>query len=258
MTNGLLAHNIYLALAYILSAKLCQSFAIEPGNVTPIWLASGICYTWVYVKGYRVLPGVFFGAFIGNTSAYAFSQGAPTPFLTLLAGSLNGLGDVLCIWFGIALMRAFAPGNSILDNVKSSALFVVGPVIIGSMISALFGVTGLWVAGLVPTDSYFTVFQTWTVGDFMGILLLVPFLESLFVRKLNFSFKAKAHATESFACLALATILIYLAIRYDGMFLSHFSLFSLVPILTLYSVRQQESVITATAFLIGMFAIGMA
>lgn len=70
---NIILENILLATSYLIFAKFCQLVAIEPGNISPIWLSSGICFAWVYWRGYKLLPGDFIGAFIGNVSAYIFS-----------------------------------------------------------------------------------------------------------------------------------------------------------------------------------------
>lgn len=250
-----LLHNLLLVIAYVAGAKLCQSFAIEPGNVTPIWLSSGVSFIWVYLKGNKVLPGVFVGAFVGNVSAYIFSPDAPDTMLCILAGLLNGLGDSLCVWTGVTLLKTFAPNQHVFSNIKTASLFIFGSVVLGSMISALFGVTGLWLAGLIPTAIYSEVFVTWTVGDFMGILLLVPILESVLARNLRPKFKNPQQLLETLVFLLIAMGSIFLSIRYQGSFTSYLAIVTLVPLLTIYSVRQQEFVVTSAAFFIGAFTL---
>ena len=254
MTNVAL-HNVGLAAAYILGAKLCQSFAIDPGNVTPIWISSGISFIWVYHQGYRVLPGVFLGAFIGNVSAYLFDTGALPIELSLGAGVMNGIGDALCIFIGVWIMRRFAGQQPICASIKTATIFIIGPVILGSGVSALFGVTGLWIAGLVPTEAYSNVFITWTIGDFMGILLLVPILESLLIRKLKPIYQATDDIIETVLFLALVAVLIVVAVQKYGSFTSHLAIYGLAPLLTIYSVRQQEIKVTLAAFFVGVLTL---
>ncbi|GMM83989.1 ATP-binding protein [Pseudoalteromonas sp. MTN2-4] len=255
MNLSLVLQNLYLAASYVIAAKLCQYFAIEPGNVTPIWLASGICFIWVYLMGNKLLPGVFLGAFIGNVSAYIFNDESPSTLLSIFAGSMNGLGDLLCIWVGVSTMKKLFPNKYILDNVSSVAVFIIVPVILGSLISATFGVTGLWIAELIPSSAFLNVFVTWTIGDFMGILLLVPFLESFLIKKQKLHLNNKYEALEILSILFTAIILIFIEIKFHGQFLSHISIFILIPLLTLYSVRQKEVIITFSAFFLGIFAI---
>jgi integral membrane sensor domain MASE1 len=50
-----------VALVYVLTARLSQIFAIEPGNITPVWIPSGIMLSWVILRGHFLLAGVFLG-----------------------------------------------------------------------------------------------------------------------------------------------------------------------------------------------------
>ena len=43
---------LMLALVYAGSARLSQVFAISPGNITPVWLPSGIILAAILRRGY--------------------------------------------------------------------------------------------------------------------------------------------------------------------------------------------------------------
>jgi len=50
---------LLIAFAYWVLARLGQLVAIHPGNVTPVWPASGFALAVVMWRGYRVWPGVW-------------------------------------------------------------------------------------------------------------------------------------------------------------------------------------------------------
>ena len=171
-----LAEIATLAVIYFVTARLGQLLAIPPGNITPVWLPSGIILAAVLTRGYRVWPGIFLGAFAGNVWAY-FSAASPGAVLKCLcAGAANGLGDSLCAVAGAYLIQrttgSRAPLNRAMDLVK---LIGYGGVV-GGGISALLGVTSLCLAGFLPWAQSGPALATWWIGDGMGVLLLTPLL----------------------------------------------------------------------------------
>ena len=69
------AEIIAAALLYILLARIGQFFAIPPGNITPVWIPSGVMLALVLLRGRYLLTGVFFGAMLGNAWAYIDTSG---------------------------------------------------------------------------------------------------------------------------------------------------------------------------------------
>jgi signal transduction histidine kinase len=249
-------HNVLLALVYFFVAKFCQYFAIEPGNVTPIWLSSGICFVWVYMMGYKLLPGVFLGAFLGNVTAYIFPIVTEEIVNALLAGLFNGVGDTLCIFIGVYAVKQVIKENELLGDLKTATTFVFVGSLLSSFISALFGVSGLCILGIIPFEAYFNVFITWFVGDAIGILLPVPVFFNLFInRKIK---QVNFHFSLIFECvvgLALILGLLFASISTGTHFLIDIPVFILVPLLAVAAFRHPEPVINIIILLIGFFAL---
>lgn len=173
---------LLLALVYVATAKIGQTLAISPGNVTPVWIPSGIMLAAVLFIGSRVWPGIFLGAFFGNT--WAYSDGANGELAaTLIAGISNGLGDTLCFLVGARLIIHFAGTNFPFENSRHVAFFILYGALLGSTISALFGATSLSLVDIIPWSQYSDVLITWWVGDAVGILLITPFLLYWAMRK---------------------------------------------------------------------------
>ena len=156
---------------------------------------------------------------------------------------------------GVYLMRKFSGGDSSLTC--GSAAFYAGAAVLGSLISASFGVTGMWLAGMIPSEFYLSVFTTWTMVDIMGIVVLVPILESIIVRKLNSEFSDRNEEIETMTFLALSALLMYIAITSYGQFASLVAACALVPVLTIYSVRHREFVVTTAAFFLGAYTLAI-
>ena len=75
-----------LAVLYFVTARIGQLLAIPPGNITPVWIPSGLILAAVLVRGDRVWPGIFLGAFAGNVWAYFSPASTGTLLRCLLAG----------------------------------------------------------------------------------------------------------------------------------------------------------------------------
>lgn len=167
-----------LAAAYALTARLGQLFAIEPGNVTPVWLPSGVILAAIVLRGVYLWPGIWLGAFVGNVWAYIGFEDPATLLRAVGAGTANGFGDVFCALIGARALR-LSPG---LPHTSVSALsaLVWQAGILGSLVSAVIGVGSLHLAGFLPGESVLNVAVTWWAGDGMGVLLVGGPLLALF------------------------------------------------------------------------------
>lgn len=166
---------ICVAILYIVTAKVGQQFAIPPGNITPVWLPSGIMVALVIIRGYGIWPGIFIGAFIGNVSAYIDFDSVNLILSAFASASFNGLGDTLGIVGSVYFFNKFSrePTNTFF-NLASFWRFVMLCAFLGAGISALFGVTGLALFGYIDSASYATSLLTWWTGDSVGVLLITP------------------------------------------------------------------------------------
>lgn len=163
-----------LALVYFLTAKLGQLLAIPPGNITPIWIPSGIILFAVLWRGSWIWPGIFIGAFLGNAWAYFDPSSVQSTVMTLLSGAMNGAGDTLCALVGARLIVLFCGSAYPFHSVKCVLNFLFFGAFLGSLISAVMGVSGLVLGGILERDAFATALTTWFVGDAVGIILLTP------------------------------------------------------------------------------------
>lgn len=166
--------NVALAVLYITMARIGQLLAIPPGNITPVWLPSGIILAAVLLRGNHVWPGIFAGAFVGNVWAYWNSESATAIARCLFAGSANGLGDALGAVVGVWLIVRTTGGRDPFARAVNVVALIVFGAIVASAISALFGVTALCLTGFVPWPDYARSLLTWCTGDGVGVLMVTP------------------------------------------------------------------------------------
>lgn len=163
-----------VAIVYILTARLGQILAIPPGNVTPVWIPSGIMLAWALLRGPGIWPGVFLGALAGNVWAYVDLTSASGITSAVIAGVPNGAGDVLASVGCSLLLHKRSEPLKLFESVSAAVAFLVIGVAGGALVSAVFGVTGLLAAGQISIDAYGYVFATWFTGDAIGVLILAP------------------------------------------------------------------------------------
>lgn len=171
-----LACTLGIAALYVLTARIGQPLALPPGNVTPVWLPSGIMFALAVLWGPRVAPGVFLGAFAGNAWACFSVDSLSTTLRALAAGTSNGLGDVLATVGMALLLQRLRGTDRFFDRAGDVAAFVLVGAGLGGLISAVFGVGTLLGLGFLPADAAPVAFLTWWTGDGVGVVLLAPMM----------------------------------------------------------------------------------
>ena len=169
-----------VALVYFISARVGQVFAIPPGNITPVWLPSGLMVALALIRGPGIWPGVFLGAFAGNVWAYFSLDSWGLAVSALFAGFCNGLGDVFSTVGAVQLLLMLIKQNNILSSFRDFGLFLLLVVILGAAVSAVAGVSSLAYMGFIPWSEYWPILITWWTGDAVGVLLITPLLLSWF------------------------------------------------------------------------------
>lgn len=233
---GGLAEIVLVAVTYILFARLGQLVAIPPGNVTPVWLPSGIMLAWALIRGPQIWPGVFLGAAIGNSWAYLHLDSLQGLLATVFAGSMNGIGDVLSTAGAAYLIRRYANDFDPLNRVTSVTWLLVVGAAGGSLASAVFGVSGLVIAGLLDLEACFRTMATWWTGDAIGVITLT--CACLFLAKAFRDppgFKCRAECAVNLLLIAAAGLLTLAA--EPNTLLRDFAMSAVPPLLIWAAVR---------------------
>jgi len=173
------SHIVLLAVAYVVFSRVGQVFAIPPGNVTAVWIPSGIVLSAILLKGNYLWPGIFIGAFIVNIWGYCDFSTSDNILRSVIASACNGVGNSIAAIFGAHFIKRMT--GSIYPFIKGSDVFVfiLYGAVMGGGISAVIGVTSLSLVGFVEWSGYLTVWVTWWVGNVVGVLLFVPVLLSV-------------------------------------------------------------------------------
>lgn len=165
---------IGLALAYSVTGKLGTFLAIPPGYATAIWPASGIALAGILIYGYRIWPGILLGAFLVNFSN-ALVAGSLSDIITSVIITLAmSVGASLQAVAGVYLVHRYAGFPNSLTREKDVLLFFLFGGILSTLINATISVSALVAAERIPVTNFLASWETWWMGDALGVFIFSP------------------------------------------------------------------------------------
>ncbi|MEU0881752.1 MASE1 domain-containing protein [Lentzea sp. NPDC005914] len=157
-----------VAVAYYATAKVGLVLALVKGQVTPLWLPTGISVAALLMSGRKIWPGIALGALTAN-----ISLGAGPAGLVLI--TIGNTAAPLAAWY---LLTGFGFRQQ-LDRLKDALLLVFAGALGAMLISAAVGTAALKLTGLIPWHEMPAVMAVWWTGDAMGVLVFTPLLLTL-------------------------------------------------------------------------------
>ena len=234
---------ITLALVYIISAKIGLLLAFEQENICAVWPPSGIALAAILFGGLRLWPGVFIGAFVVNL----YIALSVSVSLSVAVGST--LEAVIAGYF---ILR-FASANPFSKTIQT-VIFILA--FFGSaLISASIGIGSLLVADLINQQQFLLLWKTWWMGDFVGGLIVTPFILTWFrLPKEDFT---KNQSLEAIIILTVTLCVVSLVFGpWQVLALSkELMIFLLLPIIAWSSLRFHHHGLTLIVLLISTAAI---
>lgn len=158
-----LFYTLVTALAYFFSAKLVAPLSLsESSSIFAIWPPTGIALSFLFFRGYAVVPGIFLGAFFLNMTL----SSALVAFEIAIG---NTIGPAVAYWF---ILNSDGKENIFYDTDTVISFVVYGA--IGAFITATMGTTMLHLNGLLAPVNQMLGWLVWFFGDFIGFLMVVP------------------------------------------------------------------------------------
>ena len=162
--TSLFLYTGIVALAYFAGARLGLAYAVVGGAISLVWPSSGIALVALLALGFAVAPGIAIGSFFANLSA-----GVPAGVAALI-----GTGSMIGALTAAFLLKRVARFRITLNRIHDVLAFIGLAAVLSTAISALFGMTALRGANLVPPAEYGAAFLKWWLGDMMGVLVMAP------------------------------------------------------------------------------------
>ena len=210
LTAGRWFKVVILAAGYSLTGIVGLSLAIPPGYATAVWPPSGIALAAILLWGPRVWPGITIGSFLVNV-AVALTTATVTFTLTstVVAASI-AVGSTIQALACAGALRRWVGANQLFESGPATLAFS-GIAAASCLVASTWGVATLSVAGAVDAASFLDSWQTWWLGDVIGVVVFAPvFLtwrQSLQVGRKPWRV---GESIASFTLLALSTAIVFL------------------------------------------------
>lgn len=243
-----------LAAAYSLTGIVGLSLAIPPGYATAVWPPSGIALAAILLWGPRVWPGVWLGSLLVNIAVALTTAGAEVNLTSLGIAASISVGSTIQALVAAYALRRWVGVDALFES-GSATLAFTGITATGCLIAASWGAGTLLFAGVVDTSNVLDSWETWWLGDLIGMLVFAPvFLtwrQSLQVGRRPWRV---AEMFLSFALLAAATTIVFTAPTPAQGAASPIAFLPL-PILVWIACRFRPSAVALAACLVSLITI---
>ncbi|MBC7540208.1 MAG: CHASE domain-containing protein, partial [Bacteriovorax sp.] len=164
-----LPNLIFFSFVYFLTARLGLMLATINHSVSPVWPATGLAFGILFIFGFRFWPAIAIGAF----SANILNTGTFTSaFLITVGNTSQALVGTFILHYFIYRTDKFGSHNRTLGIVLAS--------LVGSCLSATVGTTALAITGVTTWRLYRAIWFTWSAGDFLGGITILPLMLAFF------------------------------------------------------------------------------
>lgn len=171
-----LLRNVVVALIYIALALPSIILGDHEGVVAPFWPASGFALFAMLHYGYKIIPGIFFGAVAANYGM-AITAISPPDIESSIFALISGIGNISEVIIVGYIIGPKSP-NTIITNTKVSVQFI-GAAILGTLVSTFLG-NFHYLVSPQATATYFQFdFISWWLSNLISIIVIVPMLISL-------------------------------------------------------------------------------
>jgi integral membrane sensor domain MASE1 len=153
-----------IGLAYFAFAKIGLALASIHPSASPIWPPTGLALAAVMLRGYRVWPAIFLGAWLANATTAG----------SVYTSSGIALGNTLESLVAGYLISRWSDGTRTFDSPAGVARFALIALVAATPISATIGIGSLALAGYADNARIASTWLTWWLGDLAGALVITP------------------------------------------------------------------------------------
>ena len=153
-----------IGVIYFAVAKSGLALASIHPSASPIWPPTGLALAAVMLRGYRIWPAIFLGAWLANATTAG----------SVYTSSAIALGNTLESLVGAYLISRWSGGLKTFDSPAGVAKFALIALVAATPISATIGVGSLALAGYAESAGIASTWLTWWLGDLAGALVVTP------------------------------------------------------------------------------------
>ncbi|REG82569.1 ATP-binding protein [Marinomonas pollencensis] len=166
---------------YIILGWLGMLEVVPPGYATIVFPAAGFALMSVILFRYWALLGVFLGSLAVNSIAAELHHHTfHLPLFLALSGAA-----ALQAYVGRFLVYRYVSFPFAFYRLTLVLRFIILAGLVSTLISASVAVPALYAAGRIQSISLWGEWLSWWTGDFIGVLVVVPWLVVLFPKLVN-------------------------------------------------------------------------
>ena len=164
-----------LAICYFVAGYIGLSLAVPPGYATIIWPASGVALCALLLRGPVIWPGIWLGSFALNVmngfDRANFDSAVPIIAIAAVVAAAASIQALV----GLRLAQRFSDSIE-LSRLRRMGMAVLLVIALPCLIVPSIGTGMLFAAGAIGPDMVLENWRTWYIGDFFGVLLIIPIL----------------------------------------------------------------------------------
>nr|WP_315157926.1 MASE1 domain-containing protein [uncultured Flavobacterium sp.] len=239
-----------IAVLYILLYKISFLLPVEPITVSPMFLPAGLALASVLITEKRAILGIGIGALIINIFPDLNIESLNTPHLLnhLIIGLIITVGNITAVLSSKFLITRTTKGHHPFYSGETVLVLLILGSICYATISSLIGTICLTLSKAITKNEIWQTFQTWWLGDIIGIILITPLILSWLLK--DSSVQKKINSSEIFL-FGIITIVLC-----SYVFFNQYDLKYLILPLLFWSVYRFGTKITSLVIIIiASFAI---
>jgi signal transduction histidine kinase/CheY-like chemotaxis protein len=171
--------------AYFVLGLLGLLFRFPTDPVGMIMPSAGLALAATLLFGVQILPAVAIGNFCVNAWFFNFAQGYLAYYIA------SGVGAAFSAWVGSRLVRRLVGFPDPLVEARKILLFFCVAVPLSSLLSAVIGITAMFVSGMVLAKQMALAGLSWWSGDILGVLIFTPLILLLFAEPNNIWYRRR-------------------------------------------------------------------
>lgn len=247
MFSDLFFYTFVSSFVYFFSAKLVAPLSLsESSSIFAIWPPTGVALSFLFFRGYMVVPGIFIGAFLLNVTL-------SSPYVAFEIAVGNTFGPAATYWLIMNSAKneirkdIFYDTNTILSFIFYSA--------IGALITSSMGTTVLYLNGLLAAEHQILGWAIWFFGDLIGFILIVP-LSVAYIFQCRATAAMKKHIFEALILLIILLISAVIIFGSGYFFKEHYPIEYLILFPLIWaSIRFQYGINLIFLIIVTVFAI---
>jgi signal transduction histidine kinase/CheY-like chemotaxis protein len=172
-----------VALIYFFSARLGLALALGDTNASPVWPPSGFALAALIIFGRNIWPGLIIGAFVSNLFFFFEHNHADIPIVVLMSFVI-AVGNTLESLIAHHLLKLSSSTNIFSEARKFFTFLMIA--LVACTVSASIGTLTIFSGKMFTGYDFFSLWGTWWMGDFSGMIILAPLLLTWFSKEKSF------------------------------------------------------------------------